>query len=48
MGFIVFQILVVLAVVSMLGFFHRDDAATRLLRACRVRKEIVFKEIKRR
>jgi hypothetical protein len=38
MGFIVFQILVMLAVVSMLGFFQRHDVATCLLRACRVRK----------
>ena len=39
MGFIVFQILVVLAVISVLIFFQRDDAATRLMRVCRVRKE---------
>ena len=39
MGFIAFQILVVLAVVGVLVFFQKDDAATRLLRVCKVHKE---------
>lgn len=40
MGFVAFQILVVLGVVSLLAFVARDDVATRRLRACEVRKEI--------
>lgn len=40
MGFIVFQILIVLGVVSLLFRVERDDAATRRVRTCEVRKQI--------